>query len=361
MRLRSCIAIEILVGATIASGLVVGGWVAGQRLRVELGSEALAATTKIPEPVRRVPTQRAPALELNLAEEPTGMFLGVSDEVLLGPLRESPITKVKFNRGGSSVSLRLDFENGSRAAFKPQQVNWQSIPRREIAAFRVNRLLGLSSVPPAIGRRFKVSDLLEKLHPDSSYFKPRLVAELTDHGGMVAGALSWWIPVIERGRVGGYELDSMEGIVTWKRFLTVGTPIPKRDHTLVRQISDMVVFDFIINNADRWSGGNARVSDDGRLLYFMDNTLSFGTSAVGHSKPRTYLQRCQKFSNSLVEHLRELDENELRRVLAADVSPFSVLLADNEISALMSRRDRALEYIDGLIRQHGAKSVLVFP
>lgn len=289
------------------------------------------------------------------------MFLGVADEVLLAPLRDSPVAKVKFNHGGSSISLRIDFENGARAAFKPRQINWQSVPRREVVAFRLNRLLGLSSVPPAIGRRFEMSDLLANLHPESQYYRPRLQAEMIRQDGWVVGELSWWIPVIKRGRVGGYEIDSMEGIVSWKRYLSVGANIPRRDKPLVSQISDMVLFDFIINNPDRWSGGNARVSDDQRLLYFMDNTLSFGDDLDGHPKARVYLERCQTFSRTLVDRLRNLQESELREVLERDVEPFDFFLHDAEITAVMSRRDHALQYIDDLIRQHGADQVLVFP
>lgn len=362
MRLRSCIAFELLSGVTILSGLITGGWWAAEQVQAEFAHEAQAATAvRMPPPMRVAPTPVSPPTELNFVAEPTGMFLGVADDVLLDPLRESPIKKVKFNRGGSSISLRIDFANGARAAFKPRQTNMQSVPRREIVAFRINRLLGLSSVPPAIGRAFSVTKLLGSLRPESQYYRPRLQAEMIQKGGLVAGELSWWIPVIERGRVDGYEMDSMEGIVSWKRHLTVGSEIPKRDRALVAQISDMVLFDFIINNPDRWSGGNARVSEDQRVLYFMDNTMSFGDDSDGHPKSRTYLERCQRFSRSLVSRLRNLQESEIVEVLSTDVEPFSYFLRDVEITALLSRRDYALEYIDTLILQHGDSQVLTFP
>lgn len=361
MRLRGYIAIELLGGLTIASGLFLGGQWAFEAVQNELEREAVAATaTPLPPPVRIDRTPVSPPTELNFVAEPTGMFLGVADEVLLDPLRDSPIEKVKFNRGGSSISLRIDFANGARAAFKPKQTNLQSVPRREIVAFRINRLLGLSSVPPAIGRSFEVADLLGKLHSESQYYRPRLQAEMIQKGGQVSGELSWWIPEIARGRVDGYELDSMEGIVSWKRYLTVGAKIPKRDKALVTQISDMVLFDFIINNPDRWSGGNARVSEDQRLLYFMDNTMSFGDDLDGHPKARVYMERCQRFSRSLVARLRNLREAEIVEVLQ-DTEPFSFLLRDVEVTAIMARRDVAMEYIDGLIKRHGEAAVFAFP
>ncbi len=362
MRLRSCIVLELLTGGALLSGLVVAGLWGNQMAREGLAGEAQAASEVLPLPVvqRSEPTSPQPT-ELQVPIVSPTMFLGVADDVLLEPLRESAIAEVKFNKGGSSISMRIDFENGARAAFKPRQTNWQSVPRREVVAFRINRLLGLGSVPPAIGRRFQVSELLGALHPESRFFKPRLKAEMIQKDGWVTGELSWWIPVIRRGKVDGYEIDSMEGIVSWKRYLAIGAKIPARDQALVQQISSMVLFDFIINNPDRWSGGNARVSEDQRLLYFMDNTLSFGDRPNGHPKARTYFERCHTFSRSLVARLRTLEEGEIREVLELDVEPFEYLLQDVEIAALLSRRDRALSYIDTLIHQHGEDLVLAFP
>ncbi len=352
------------MGGALASGLVVGGLWASQFAEQGLTQEAQAAT-ELPSPapvdVGPPPAPVTPHTELEVPAETPTMFLGVADDVLLAPLRDSPIAQVKFNKGGSSISLRIDFENGSRAAFKPRQTNWQSVPRREVVAFRINRLLGLSSVPPATGRRFKMSELVSALHPESRFYRPRLQAEMIQKDGWVVGELSWWIPVIQRGKVAGYEIDSMEGIVSWKRYLAAGAKIPERDLALVQQISNMVLFDFIISNPDRWSGGNARVSEDQRLLYFMDNTLSFGDRPDGHPKARTYFQRSQTFSRTLVSRLRTLQEHEVRDVLEHDVEPFEFYLRDAEITALMSRRDRALEYIDGLIEKYGEDVVLAFP
>lgn len=362
MGLRACIAFELFVGASLVSGLAVGGVVAKNALDTEFQGEALAATSVVEAPVIPPVPEPEPPTELNVVvEQPKGRFLGRPDSELLDPLRDSPVAEVKFNKGGSSISLRIDFQNGARAAFKPRQTNWQSVPRREIVAFRLNRLLGLSSVPPAIGRQFTMQELIDVLHPSSTYFKPRLQAEMIEEGGFIKGELSWWIPVIERGTVHGYELDSTEGIVTWKRYLSIGNDIPDEDYGLTTQVSDMVLFDFIINNPDRWSGGNARVSEDHKILYFMDNTMSFGDDMDGHPKARTYLERCQKFSKKLVDTIRELDESDVREVLNKDLAPFEFYLRDIEIEALMSRRDLALEYIDSLIAEHGEAQVLAFP
>ena len=55
----------------------------------------------------------------DVALESSGTFLGMSDELLLDRIRTQPVTRLKLNRGGSSLSFRVDFADGSRAAWKP--------------------------------------------------------------------------------------------------------------------------------------------------------------------------------------------------------------------------------------------------
>lgn len=366
VRLWACILGEVFVGI-----LLVGGFGFCLRL-VTLRVHDVFDQTEAPGMSNVVSATRREQLQawtgrdtaidrVQIRAEPAGTFMGIADDLLLAPLQTAAIDTVKVNKGGSSISLRLQFDNGARAAFKPQQTNLQSIPSREIVAYRLNRLLGLRSVAPAIPRSFPVADIFDHLLPTSTTNKKRLAKELIHREGQVVGAVSWWIPVVDRAKVSGLRLDSMEGIVTWKRYLSQNEEIPEEEAGLVAQVSDMVLFDYFINNSDRWSGGNARVSEDGRLLYFMDNTLAFGISPTGHSKTRTYLERCQKFSRSLVERLRRIDEDTVRTLVTEDIEPFDVLLQDQEIQALMSRREHAIDYIDALVAEFGADSVLVFP
>lgn len=363
MRLGAYIGLELAAGVALATGLAVGGSLGLRELADSLDRPAHAAEVSASDPAApplRIGSPEALATPGRIQSE-IALFDGIGDEYLLEPLRGAEIVRVKKNTGGSSLSFRIDFANGARAAFKPRQINWQSVPRREVAAYRINRLLGLSTVAPAIGARFPVAELYAKLDPDSRFVIPRIQAEMIVDGEYVTGELQWWIPVITHAEVSGFRIDSVEGIVTWKRHLTAGEPIPHRDWRMTSQISDMVLFDFLINNPDRWSGGNARANGDGSVLYFMDNTMSFGSSTLGHPKTRVYFERAQKFSRKLVERLRELDEDEVRAALAGDVEPWDALLEDDEIAAMMVRRDHALAYIDALIAVHGEDEVLVFP
>ncbi|GAB4517344.1 MAG: hypothetical protein Tsb0020_35930 [Haliangiales bacterium] len=401
MRLGTCVALEIAIGAGLLAGLgASANWGLG-KAQMHWTQEARAAEISqtardrqlpaaapltpppSPQPSAALATTDTlgavevtataplgtqanielapPTAEVEPVERAPSMFHGVRDDLLLEPLRNDPIKRVRYNRGGSSISLRISFANGDRAAFKPNQTNYQTIPRKEVAAYRIDRLLGLMAVPPAVGRAFPIEDLFRAVESSSQQFLPRLREEILVQDGQVVGELSWWIPVIKQATVSGYDIDSTNGVVTWKRHLTAGRPMPPEDRHMLAQISSMVLFDFIINNPDRWSGANVRMSEDGRVLYYMDNTLSFGPQLDGHRKCRIYFTRAQKFSRAVVTALRDLDEETLRETLARDPGPFEYLLSEEEIQGVLARREWALRYIDDLIAEHGETTILVFP
>ncbi len=281
-----------------------------------------------------------------------GTFLGMKDEILLERMHSVQVVHAKLNKGGSSVSFRLDFADGSRAAFKPEQIHPQTIPRKEIAAYRLNRLLELNAVPPATGRTFHRSELVDNLPPDMPRLARRVNAEtIFDKEGFTRGEVSFWIPVIlESG------LDKPEHLADWQRWLTAGESIPSSRSHLMEQLSSLLLFDMLTNNPDRFSGGNLKMSDDGRMLFYMDNTFSFQSEPQGHVKCRVALAHSQKFSRSLVERLRRLDMISLR----AAFEPEPGILSETEMSAILGRRDVAVAYIDRLIASNGEERVLVF-
>ncbi|HWM87430.1 MAG TPA: hypothetical protein VNO33_16370, partial [Kofleriaceae bacterium] len=248
MRLRGCVAIELFVGALVATA-VSGAAIWGvAELRGVLGAGQSTATAHAdedspgldraqpdaPEPSTVQVSAPASGAEQVLATaaiggepvpEPaevagptwSGQFLGQSDEELLAPLRDSPVQAVKLNRGGSSLSLRLDLESGGRAACKPNQIHLHSQPRRELAAYRVNRLLGLSSVPPSVGRRFQVAELAERFKAGAARDRTRFMAEVVperEGGSSILSELTYWVPVLEPAMIEGFDIDTVDGVVT---------------------------------------------------------------------------------------------------------------------------------------------------
>ena len=350
--MATCLVAEVVCASSLAVAGVLGGSAAFDRLADVFGET------------------RARAEPIDLAEleagalgpvAPAAIFEGIADDVLLQPIRHGAIESVKFNRGGSSISLRVDFKNGARAAFKPRQIHLHSVPRYEVAAYRLDRLLGLSSVAPATGRRFAVDELLAALEPESRVYARRIRDEITPENGSLLGVASYWIPVIRPARIGGYFADSVDGVLTWTRFLTPGVEIPRRWRRAAGQISTLVAFDFLIDNGDRFSGRNVWHSDDRQTLYFMDNTSSFSGGPEGSFKARTYLRKVRRFSRSLHLALRSLGREAITEAMTRDAAPFAALLEPDEIENLVGRRDYLLHYIAKLIDRHGASEVLVFP
>ena len=369
MRLRVYIVGELLVAATAITAVGGAGWLGLGFANDYLGAHSAVAATandNTSVPAIRAPVEIMPTPAISIAKsklsEPINNVFGAPDEELLAPLRNGSLTRVKFNHGGTSLSLRLDFDTGGRGAFKPEQTWPQSDPRRELAAYRIDRLLGIGHVPPVVARTFRVDDLINAMDEHvQSFGAKRFATEGLPRGDSFVGEVSWWIPEIMEARIGNNIIESNDGVLAWKHDLRVGATIPEQDYELVRQISDMTLFDFIIDNIDRWTGGNADIAPGGTVLFFMDNTLSFTKLTEGHNRSQLYLQRVQTFSRRLVTRLRTFTEAELRADLDRDRGPFEHVLTEDEIIGVLGRRDAALRYIDKLIAKHGEDAVLRFP
>ncbi len=352
MRLAGYVAAELAIAAALLAGGVTGATFAVLKLRHVAAphgirpDEPLAARDDLSE-----------LRDLRVALESSGTFLGMSDELLLERVRTQPIKRFKLNHGGSSISFRIDFADGSRAAWKPQQTNSQTVPRKEVAAYRLNRLLGLNAVPPAAPRAVSREELFSHLHPDSVEFLPRIQAEtIFGPDGKSLGTASYWIPIIKDS---GF--DTPEGQRTTTAWLTHGEPIPADQLSMARQVSDLCVFDFLTANPDRFSGGNMKMSPDGTQLFYMDNTMSFFLDPTGPPKNRDVFFRTQRFSRSLVEALNRITEATLRRALGAEAGAGHEILTPAEISALLGRLGVVKRHIDGLVAKYGAREVLYFP
>src|SRR4029078_11748844 len=193
------------------------------------------------------------------------------------------------------------------------QTNMQSVPRKEVAAYRLNRLLGLHAVPPAAPRAVTREELLDHLHPDSlqhpSRLKPETVCGPDDR---TIGTASYWIPVIKDS---GF--DTPDGRKQTQAWLTVGQPIPPERLSMASQVSTLIVFDFLTSNPDRYSGGNMKMSEDGKKLYFMDNTMAFFVGE-GHPRPRDVFLRPQRFSRARYEALPQITVSTLTRALGQE-------------------------------------------
>jgi hypothetical protein len=360
VRLGTCIALELVVAAGAAGGLWLGLGRAGDVAGEYFAAREAEASTAPPPRVSAV--GELPSGRLAVAAPGVRTVFPAPDGELLAPLAATGVRRVKLNHGGTSLSLRLEFANGARAAFKPMQIHPQSDPRREIAAYRIDRLLGIGHVAPAKAAVFTLDELAEAADPaayDLTF--GRISDEAIVRDGLVRGELSWWIPEIKGMRFGGELVDEPAGVDIWSALLQPGVQATPAQREVLAQLATCVVFDVVVDNADRWSGNNTQSSPDDRVLYFMDNTLSFSLFTKGHAMNLAKLYRIGVFPRGLIARLRALTYESIASAIAEDSGILGPLLTDGEIRALLARRDHVLEYVDGVIAEHGEGAVLALP
>jgi len=360
VRLGTCIALELAVAAGAAAGVWFGASRGAELARGYLQSrEAAAATVPFAPAATLVPLERA-KLSITLPARDT--VFSAPDRELLAPVAATPVTKVKLNHGGTSLSLRLDFASGARAAFKPFQIHPQSDPRREIAAYRIDRLLGIGHVPPAKSAAFAIDDLVAAMDPAGrAHAASRIADEAIPRHGALVGEVSWWIPEIKSVRISGQLIDDVDGEALWTAYLQAGAARPAELSPMLVQISTVILFDVLIDNSDRWSGNNTQGSPDNRILYFMDNTLAFSVFTLGHENNLSKLYRIQVFPRALVAKLRALTVESIEAALGGDDDLLGPLLTPIEIRAMIARRDHFIGYIDRLVAELGDAAVLALP
>lgn len=341
--------------------LAAGGWVRPARARL-LAARLSSGGAPYKERMARLYKHRPPLLPEEFHPPPVlqdraGYWNGYNDELALKRIRNQPIVKVTVNRGGSSVSLRLHLKDGASAAFKPDQVYYQSMPRKEIVAYLLNRALGLARVPPATHRVVARRVLFSKLHT-TRWRRRRLRRDIKMRpNGKVAGEVSWWIPQIRPLPLGKWKVRKR-----WYEWLKAYKRFPKHHYKMAAQLSVMLIFDFLIDNLDRFSGRNVCASMDGTHLYFMDNTLSlFPRNPRGSKTVRTGLWRVQRFSKKMYRRLKALKPDKFRQLLASYGEAPWKLLEERELRMFLRRRAFALKYIHRMIALYGWEKTMVFP
>ena len=299
-------------------------------------------------------------------------FLGEPDAQRIESLRSAEIVEVKKGKGGRSLAFQITLADGTQGYFKPQQTfsaaHWYS----EIAAYYLDRELGLGRVPPTIGRRFQWSQLRAAANGDERISELGIAPD-----GTIKGAFIWWIPEpLKRVRMGR----------NWERWIRVQSALPItpyqrpvdyrsdlnhrpgiREATDTRrpiaqspdteerpaELSDLIVFDYLTQNVDRWGGDftNVRSRGEGGPLVYLDNGAGFwlGNQRLGLMEAR--LKAVQRFRRSTVEAVRSLDIERFSKRLSAD--PLAPVLNDKQLDGLAQRRRALLEHVDAMIARFG--------
>jgi hypothetical protein len=318
-----------------------------------------ATTHPAPQPAVVVVPSLPTHTSVDVTTQPQG-FLGLNDQVILQRICNDGILRYERNRGGSTVSFKIRLDGNQKALFKPQQRAQVANFRAELAAYRMSKLLGLHRVPPACGRLVNRAALQHTADASGdATFSQRVMTELLGRDDSVPGAVLYWVPGA---------LEPVPGVEGYATLLDVSHPLLPTEQTLAADLSSLLVFDFLNDNVDRWSGGNilrqrTQPGDSPAPMLYMDNGASFSALNDGlGARPddqRRRLESVGKFSRSLIDRLRGLTADNVRDAMAAD--PLGPCLSDAQIRAVLVRRDRVIARVDALLQTHDATEVLPFP
>lgn len=323
---------------------------------------AVAPTLPPPEPMRvasPVALTTGPPVP-PMSAFPLRPFVGTDHgpDFILHRLRSGKTRSYK-PVGSTSTVFKVKLAGSVNAAFKSTTSDRPNGPHAEVAAYRLSRCLGLNNVPPAILRDVPVSDIQRKLEgvkrEEWAEIRDRLVVS---EDKTVRTAAIYWVKGLHP-----LEVDSNLGMEEWTRWLSVDGQIPDESRQLAAQISTMVVWDYLIGNFDRFSGGNARGNAEGDVVYLRDHDVAFG-GRLGdkiHHRILRRMLRAERFSKSFISALRALTETQYRAELARDPAWVNgELVTDRALEHLFDRRRAAISHIDSLIGIYGEQTVLAF-
>ncbi|MFO0607147.1 MAG: hypothetical protein U0324_28555 [Polyangiales bacterium] len=270
----------------------------------------------------------------------------IPEEEILTALRNGPVGGRLRNYGNTSVNIRVDFPGPIDGSFKPSERLHEDHWRAEIAAFRLNQLLGLERVPPAVFRRVPEEEL-----PNGARYGLHFDA------GMAHGAMIYWVPVLRPSGVG-----SPESFTFWSARLQAGAPLRDDERERAEEVSTLVAFDFLLVNWDRWNGLNTLQDDHGHLVY-RDNNAGFQVPvrSTRFARVEGWLHGVQRFSRRLIAAVEALTDDAIRDAIADDGDGDAPLLSEEQIADVIQRKHALLRYVRGLRRLHGDAEVLCFP
>ncbi len=296
------------------------------------------------------------------------LFERESEESLRGKLATAEIEAVTQGRGGRSLAFKLSLSGGVQGYFKPEQTfaaNWNSEP----AAYHLDRELGLGRVPPAVGRRISWAVLEPYAAED-----PRL-EEIVIRKGTVRGSLVYWIPEdlapasLPEDWLGWLRIDPQMSASPFqspgeyrsgeRRLAEPSLLDPPAPSFADRpaELSDMILFDYLIGNLDRWGGGNVNVLtlvSSSRLVY-LDNANGFELRRKPSKLLEARLSAVQRFRKKTITAIKALDVKRLQARMASD--PLAPLLSEAQLAALEQRRQRVLAHVAQVEKQYGARAL----
>ena len=307
---------------------------------------------------------------------------------------DESIETIRALGGGWSISFRLTQGGESAYAFKPAQKHWKEGWRAEIAAYRLCRIIACHfTVPrnrPARISKKRFKRLYGKVEDEDQEAYRRRFDDLmwkTEEGPdgkereYLYGTIKDWVPSFAKWPI---EYEDV-----WRPWLEAGgeealleQPLSKAlaplaelgqenfhenileqrggatTRSIARQLSTILVFDFLVSNWDRFSTAESYygVNNQFRDGHFVsiDNGAAFPAHHFRVVARR--LEPVTRFSRSTVASVRALRPEVVDPVLFPDPSSKE----RSRLEVFWRQRDRFLDLVNGMVAEYGRQRVLYF-
>ena len=263
----------------------------GRRLLVSLLAPAAMAAPLLAAPASDVEKERLllEGVIVDTGQPPGGRSLSVTATVRLGDVEHRAMVHT------------LDEWRASFQLVDRTELDFRDSYKNNIAAYRLDRMLGLGMVPVTVLRSHKA--------------KP--------------ASFMWWLDDVQ--------MNEGERLARNAQ--------PPDPGAWARQVFIGRIFDELIHNYDR-NTGNLLIDDEWQL-WLIDHTRAF--KVFGELRnPQNLGRRCER---DLLEALRRLDEAALQESMKDLLSP-------DQIQGLLGRRDLIVKHFDDLIDERGEILVL---
>lgn len=268
-----------------------------------------------------------------------------------GPYGTAPFLSGK-SVGHTSVVFKVQLQGGLKAAWKPRSHRGDGRYRGEVAAYRLACALGIANVPPAFPRGVPAVEVQKAFRGNGSAFNLLREEAIVESDGSIHGAIIPWIENFEE-----LPLESPRWRPRLRAWLGKGGSPQGEGSELAGQVSTMIVFDHLISNWDRWSGGNVAIDREHNRVLYIDNDGAFREKEAGGARSR--LDELHRFSKAFRQRLAAMDKETMAEALGTD-SDGSPLLSSKALAEADTRRRYALALMEKRISEEGEAAVLIF-
>ena len=289
-----------------------------------------------------LPAQTAPDAAAGGAAR---MFRGRSEDEWIELMATRPVVRVVSRHESTALVYRVELEGGVEIGFKPSRPGQEQWWRSEIVSYRLARLLGIEGrVPPVVGRHIPFS-AFGRLSARSNL--------IVERDGTVAGSASVWMPTLR-----GEQLHTGPARREWVSWMNPETDIPPERRERARQIAEVLVFDFLMGNYDRWNCCNIPIDERGDIV-IRDNDAGW--------QPRILMtvggpEAIRRLPRALYEGIQRATPEALEAEVARDPRASIERMLPREVyPAYRHRRDVLLNHLRRILQRYGEPRVFAWP